>query len=84
MEKPAFASLKVRKFWLSGMSPVAADFASADSAPVAFADPPPPPDAFEPDDEPPQPLATAAARARGSAARARRSVRMSSMVGVRA
>jgi hypothetical protein len=76
--------LKVRKFWLSGMSPVAADLASADSAPEAFEDPPPPPDAFEfDDDELPQPVAMAATRARGTATRARRLVRMSSMVGIR-
>src|SRR5437588_12468054 len=64
MEYPAGASLKVRKTWLSGMSPVAALLASAADCVVAAAPPPPPPLDFL--DEPH--AATVTARAKTSTA----------------
>src|SRR5881227_784760 len=48
IEYAAALSWNVRKTWLSGMSPVAALFASADSAPAPA---PPPPDEEPPVDE---------------------------------
>src|SRR4051812_33709303 len=75
IEKPSFASLKVRKFWLSGMSPVAADLASADSA---SGDPEPALLVVLEPDELPQPVTAAAPAA---AMRMRCLIDMARMVG---
>jgi two-component system OmpR family response regulator len=75
MEKPEVLLEKTRKTWLSGMSPVAADVASADSAPGAAVDEDPVAvevaeacgvvalDEVEEDFEEPQPAAASAASA---------------------
>ena len=63
MEEPAAPSCSVTNVWLSGMSPEAADFASAESAagdPAVVAEPV----AAEPDPEDPQPAAMSAMAAK--------------------